>query len=162
MTPTPPKHPWFGLAVFIFICFAVAAVGGTATTPKIGGWYAALAKPSWNPPDWIFGPVWSVLYLCMAIAAWLVWRRHGLSGAGWPLAVFAVQLALNAVWSWLFFGCESPGTAFIDVLLLWTAIIATMAAFWRRSTAAGVLFVPYLAWVTFAAVLNCVIWRLNG
>jgi len=162
MSVTAPKYPWLGLIVLLVVCFAAAGIGGAVTTPKIATWYAALAKPSWNPPNWIFGPVWSVLYLCMAIAAWLVWRQGGLAGAATPLALFAVQLVLNLAWSWLFFGFENPGLAFVDIVLLWAAIAATMVAFWFRSAIAGILFLPYLAWVSFAAVLNFVVWRLNA
>jgi tryptophan-rich sensory protein len=133
-----------------------------ATTPNIPNWYAGLSKPSWNPPNWIFGPVWSLLYLSMAVAAWLVWRRDGLRGASLPMTMFGFQLALNCAWSWLFFGFHSPGGAMIDILLLWVAIVATMVAFWQRSTWAGFVFLPYLAWVTFAAALNLALWRLNG
>jgi translocator protein len=157
-----PKHPWIGLLVLIVICFAASGVGGAVTYPQIENWYAALAKPSWNPPDWIFGPVWSVLYLCMAVAAWLVWRQRGVAGALGPLTLFGVQLILNMTWSWLFFGLHSPGAAFAEVLLLWVAIAATMTAFWFRSALAGLLFVPYLAWVSFASLLNFAIWRLNS
>jgi tryptophan-rich sensory protein len=162
MSVTAPKYPWLGLIVLLVICFAAAGIGGAVTTPKIATWYAALAKPNWNPPNWIFGPVWSVLYLCMAIAAWLVWRQGGLAGAATPLALFAVQLVLNLAWSWLFFGFQNPGLAFVDIVLLWAAIAATMVAFWSRSAIAGILFVPYLAWVSFAAILNFVVWRLNA
>jgi tryptophan-rich sensory protein len=158
----PPKYPWLGLGVFLVICFAAAGIGGTVTTPKIPGWYATLAKPSWNPPNWIFGPVWSALYLSMAVAAWLVWRQGGLAGATMPLALFAVQLVLNVLWSYLFFGLQNPGLAFVEVLLLWAAIAATMVVFWQRATVAGLLFGPYLAWVSFASVLNFAIWRLNA
>jgi translocator protein len=153
------KQSWLALVVLIVVCFAVAGLGGMATTPSIPNWYAGLAKPSWTPPGWLFGPVWSVLYLSMAVAAWLVWRK---GNAPVPLALFTVQLAFNVAWSWLFFGLHSPGAAFIDIILLWAAIAATMIAFWRRSPVAGMLFVPYLAWVSFAAVLNFAIWRLNG
>jgi len=129
-----------------------------ATTPNIPNWYAGLAKPSWPPPSWIFGPVWTALYFSMAVAAWLVWRK----GNAWgPLALFAVQLVFNAAWSWLFFGLHSPGIAFVDILLLWIAIAATTMVFWRRSLVAGLLLGPYLTWVGFAAVLNFAIWRLN-
>ena len=162
MTSSRPKYPWLGLVVFLVVCFGAAGIGGAVTTPKIGSWYATLVKPSWNPPNWIFGPVWSALYLGMAVAAWLVWRQGGLGGAAMPLALFGVQLVLNVLWSCLFFGIQNPGLAFIEVLLLWTAIAATMVAFWFRSTVAGLLFVPYLAWVSFASVLNFVIWRLNS
>jgi tryptophan-rich sensory protein len=158
MQTTPPKHPWLGLAVFLVLCFGVATLGGVATTPNIPNWYTGLAKPSWTPPSWIFGPVWTALYFSMAVAAWLVWRK----GNAWgPLALFAVQLVFNAAWSWLFFGLHSPGIAFVDILLLWIAIAATTMVFWRRSLVAGLLLGPYLTWVGFAAVLNFAIWRLN-
>ena len=161
MSATAPKHPWIGLLVLIVICFAVSGVGGAVTYPEIENWHAKLVKPTWTPPDSVFGPVWSALYLGMAIAAWLVWRQRGLAGALGPLPLFGVQLLLNTAWSWLFFGLHSPGAAFVDILLLWTAIAATMIVFWCRSTVAGLLFVPYLAWVTFASFLNFGIWRLN-
>jgi tryptophan-rich sensory protein len=162
MTATPPEHPWIGLIVLVAICFAATGLGGVATTPKIDNWYATLAKPSWNPPNWVFGPVWSVLYLSMAVAAWLVWRQGGWAGAVVPMILFGGQLVLNASWSWLFFGLQNPGVAFAEVVLLWAAILATTVVFWFRSTVAGLLFVPYLAWVSFASVLNFAIWRLNA
>ena len=159
---TRPSHLWLGLAVFLAVCFGVAALGSVATTPNIPNWYAGLAKPSWNPPNWIFGPVWSVLYASMAAAAWLVWRQNGLRAAVLPMTIFAVQLALNCAWSWLFFGWHSPGIAFVEIVLLWLAIATTVVIFWQRSLVAGLLLVPYLAWVSFAAVLNFTIWRLNA
>jgi translocator protein len=125
MSPTAPKHPWIGLVVLIVICFAASGVGGAVTYPEIENWYAKLAKPSWTPPDSVFGPVWSAIYLSMAIAAWLVWRQRGVAGAFGPLTLFGVQLLLNTAWSWLFFGLHRPGAAFVDILLLWTAIAAT-------------------------------------
>ena len=158
-TDSPRKHPWLALVILVMACFAVAGLGGLATTPNIPTWYAGLTKPSWTPPGWLFGPVWSVLYLSMAVAAWLVWRK---GNAVMTLVLFAVQLAFNAAWSWLFFGLHSPGLGFADIVLLWAAIVATTIAFWRRSLVAGLLFVPYLAWVSFASVLNFAIWRLNG
>jgi tryptophan-rich sensory protein len=150
-----------GLVILVLLCLGAAAVGSAATVPRIEGWYAALAKPSWTPPNWIFGPVWTVLYIAMAVAAWLVWRQKGWSGTQVPLLLFAAQLALNVAWSWLFFGMKSPGLGFVDILLLWIAIAATLVAFWSRSMVAGLLLVPYLAWVTFAAALNYSIWQLN-
>jgi len=150
-----------GLGVLVTVCFGAAAAGGAATYPRIEGWYAALAKPSWTPPDRVFGPVWTVLYLGMAVAAWLVWRQKGLNGARGALTLFAVQLGLNVAWSWLFFGLRSPGLGFMDVLLLGIAVTATLVAFRRRSVAAGLLLVPYLAWVAFAAALNYSIWQMN-
>jgi translocator protein len=159
MAMTRSLHPWLALVVLIVLCFAVAGLGGLATTPNIPNWYAGLVKPSWTPPSWLFGPVWSVLYLSMAVAAWLVWRK---GNALVPLILFAIQLVFNTAWSWLFFGLHNPGAAFVDIVLLWAAIVGTTVAFWRRSLVAGLLFVPYLAWVSFAAVLNFAIWRLNG
>lgn len=157
----PLKSSMIALVVFLVVCFAAAGIGGAVTTPKISTWYATLVKPSWNPPNWIFGPVWSALYFCMAVAAWLVWRQEGLVAAKLPLTLFAVQLVLNVLWSCIFFGFERPGFAFVEVVLLWAAIAATMVTFWSRSMTAGLLFVPYLAWVSFASLLNFAIWRLN-
>lgn len=147
------------LVCFLALCFSAAALGSLATTPNLAVWYTGLAKPSWNPPNWVFGPVWTVLYVLMAFAAWLVWRKEGLWQ--WPLALFAVQLALNAAWSWLFFGFHLPGAAFAEIVALLAAILATTLAFWFRSVAAGILMLPYLGWVCFAAVLNFTLWRLN-
>jgi tryptophan-rich sensory protein len=162
MAPIAPKHPWIDLIVLVALCFAASGVGGAVTYSEIENWYAQLAKPSWTPPDWVFGPVWSVLYLGMAVAAWMVWRQGGVKTAWGPLGLFAIQLALNAAWSWLFFGLQSPGLAFVEIVLLWAAIATTTIAFWHRSFVAGLLFVPYLAWVTFAGLLNFSIWRLNA
>jgi len=147
-----------GLVALLAICYGVAAVGAQFMP---GAWYEQLAKPSWTPPSWIFGPVWTVLYGMMAVAAWLVWKRHGVAGARWVLLLFAVQLALNGLWSWLFFGQENPGAAMVDIGALWLAILATILAFWRLSRLAAALLVPYLMWVSFAAALNFAIWRLN-
>lgn len=151
-----------GLAVSIVICFAAAAVGSFLTTPSIEGWYTALQKPSWTPPSWVFGPVWSVLYLSMAIAAWLIWRRAGFSGAKVALALFGVQLVLNVCWSAIFFWAHRPDFALAEIVLLWLLILATTIAFRPLSRAAAWLMSPYLLWVTFAALLNFGIWRLNG
>ncbi len=126
-----------------------------------GEWYFALSKPSWNPPNWLFGPVWGVLYLLIAISAWLVWLNAGLAAAALPLGLFALQLVLNAAWSWIFFGRHEIGLAFIEILILWIAILATCIAFWRLNPVSGYLLVPYLLWVSFASVLNFAIWRLN-
>ena len=150
-----------GLAVFILVCFAAAGLGGIVTTPNIPTWYADLAKPAWTPPDWIFGPVWTLLYLMMAVSAWLVWRQTGFAGAKLPLGLFAIQLVLNSLWSVLFFGLQSPGASAVEIILLWAAILATLIAFWKRSNLAGGMLAPYLAWVSFAAALNFAIWRLN-
>jgi benzodiazapine receptor len=145
----------------------VACVGLSFLTAWIGSrfspgeWYAQIQKPSWTPPGYLFGPVWSILYLSMGVAAWLVWRRAGLSGAGLALTLFVVQLILNGMWSWIFFGLQRPGLAFAEIMVLWSMILVTMLSFWRVSTTAGMLFLPYLAWVSFAAYLNFTIWQLN-
>jgi benzodiazapine receptor len=151
-----------GLVTFVLLCLGAGGLGAVATTPEIGGWYKTLAKPSWNPPDSVFGPVWTTLYVLMAVAAWLIWRPAGFAAAATPLTLFTVQLALNIGWSWIFFGIHQPGWAFLEVLVLWQAIMATTVAFWRRSKIAACLMTPYLAWVSFAAALNFAIWRMNA
>lgn len=158
---TPRTYDVLALIVSLALCFAAAGIGGWLTSRSLATWYPTLVKPSWNPPDWIFGPVWTTLYAMMAVAAWLVWRKPGCRPGMTPLVLFGVQLALNTIWSGLFFTLESPGAAAVEVLLLWGAIAATLVSFWRVSRAAGVLLVPYLAWVSFAAVLNLTIWQLN-
>jgi benzodiazapine receptor len=149
------------IASFGFV-FLAAAVGGSATSRSVSGWYEKLAKPGFNPPDWLFGPAWTVLYLLMALAAFLVWNR-GFSAPGvrLALALFLVQLVLNALWSVFFFGMRSPRLGLADIIPLWLAILATTVLFFRVSRAAGWLLVPYLAWVGFAAALNIAILRLN-
>lgn len=150
-----------GLVVLIVICLGAGGLGAALTTPEIHAWYRTIVKPSWNPPDRVFGPVWTVLYLMMAVAAWLVWKPAGLRAAAVPLAFFMVQLLLNISWSWIFFRLHQPGWAFVEIVMLWFAITTTMVAFFSRSRLAGWLLVPYLAWVTFASVLNFTIWQLN-
>jgi translocator protein len=151
-------NQWLVLAGFVVASFAAAALGGLATANSVREWYPTIAKPAWTPPSWIFGPVWTALYAMMAVAAWLVWRRAGWGGAQvW----FAVQLALNATWSPVFFGLHRIGLALVNIVLLWLAIVGTTVAFWRVTPVAGWLFVPYLVWVSFATALNFAIWRLN-
>ena len=155
-----PRHA-IGLAVAVLICFGAAGLGSLFTTPSIGGWYVTLRKPAWTPPNWIFGPVWSLLYLSMAVAAWLVWRRSWISGARLALVLFAIQLLFNVCWSAIFFSAHMPGVAFAEIILLWLMILATIVSFWPVSRVAGWLMLPYLLWVAFAAALNYSIWRLN-
>ena len=147
------------LAIAVGVCFGAAALGSWATVRGLREWYPALRKPSWNPPNAVFGPVWTVLYLAMAVAVWLVWR----SGSDVTVAVglFAVQLALNVAWSVVFFGRRNPRGAFAVIVGLWLAITATLVVFATINALAGALFVPYLAWVTFASLLNGAIARLN-
>ncbi len=140
--------------------FAAAAVGSRATMRSVNTWYPTLRKPSWVPSGRTIGLIWTVLYVLMAAAAWLVWRDQGVDA--WPaLGLFAVQLALNALWSILFFGRRDPDAAFVGILALWGAILATLVAFWAVDAWAGMLFVPYLVWVTFAGNLNRIVANLN-
>ena len=136
-------------------------MGALVTTPALHPWYAGLNKPRWTPPNWLFGPVWTILFLAMAFAAWLVWRRAGFTGAGAALGLFFVQLILNALWSYLFFGQHRPDLAFFDIVALWFAILAVTLLFWRLDRVAGALLLPYLAWVSFASCLNFALWKLN-
>ncbi|HET9483816.1 MAG TPA: TspO/MBR family protein [Xanthomonadales bacterium] len=149
-----------GLVGWFVLAFATAAIGAAASVGA-GELYGALARPDWAPPASVFGPAWTALYALMAVAAWRVWRVGGFARARTALALFVVQLALNALWSWLFFGWQLGALAFADVVVLWIAIAATLAAFWRIDRLAGGLLVPYLAWVTFAAALNYTVWQLN-
>lgn len=150
------------LILAVTVPLAVGWLSGMATIRSVGTWYPTLAKPPFNPPAWVFGPTWTVLYILMGVALFLVWRQGGdTPGVKLALALFAVQLALNALWSIIFFGMRSPGWAFAEILLLWLAILATLWAFWRVVPLAGWLLVAYLAWVSFAAVLNGSIWILN-
>ena len=146
------------LVAWLALVFAAAAMGGFFLP---GDWYAGLQKPAWNPPNWIFGPVWTALYMIMAVAAWLVWKRGGFAGQRVALSLFLIQLLFNALWSPLFFGLRHPALAFVDILLLWLALLGTVITFWKALPLAGALLVPYLAWVTFASALNFALWRLN-
>jgi len=149
------------LMVFIVLCFSAAGLGSIFTNNSLKAWYPTIKKPSWNPPNKIFGPVWSVLYLMMAVAGWMVWERLPQKGFSVPMAFFFVQLVLNTLWSVIFFGFQRPGWAFVEVALLWGFIALTMISFWSVYWVAGVLFLPYFLWVSFASVLNYAIWRLN-
>jgi tryptophan-rich sensory protein len=153
------KHPALGLVLWIVASMAAGWVGSRFMP---GEWYAALAKPSWNPPGAVFAPVWSTLYILMGVAAWLVWRKAGFAGAPVALGLFVFQLVLNALWSYLFFGAHRPDLAFVDIVVLWLAILVTTIGFWRVSVPGGVLLLPYLFWVGFASALNLQLWRLNA
>ena len=151
------------LLVAMAVPLAVGGLSGAMTARSVATWYPNLVKPSFNPPAWIFGPVWTLLYVLMGVAAYLVWRR-GIDADGVRVALiaFLIQLALNGLWSLLFFGLKSPALAFAEILLLWLAIGVTVWLFWRVVPAAGALLLPYWAWVSFAAILNGSIWRLNS
>lgn len=149
-----------GLAGWLALTFAAAGLGAAASV-RAAAYYGQLVRPAWAPPGWLFGPVWSVLYLLMGLSAWLVWRDRGFRRAAPALALYLVQLVLNALWSWLFFAWHRGGAASLEILLLWALILATLLAFGRIRRGAAVLLLPYLAWVTFAAGLCLAIWRLN-
>ena len=150
----------FGLLGWIVITFIASAFGAVASI-QAKEFYRQLNQPSWAPPSWLFGPVWTLLYTLMAIAVWLVWRNGGLRQNRAAIVLFLLQLAFNAVWSWLFFAWRLGGLAFADILVLWILVATTVILFWRTSRTGASLLVPYLAWVTFAAVLNVSVWQLN-
>jgi tryptophan-rich sensory protein len=149
-----------GLLGWLAITAVAAGLGGAASI-RASSFYGQLAQPSWAPPAAWFGPVWTALYLLMALAAWWVWRAAGWQGARQALALYLAQLALNALWSWLFFAWHQGALAFVDVLALLAMVAATLIAFWRVRPAAGLLLVPYLLWVGFASALNFTVWQLN-
>jgi translocator protein len=152
-------HPYLILAGFFGACF-LTALSGALFRP--GPWYDHIAKPAWTPPDYLFAPVWTLLYVMIAVSGWLVWRKAGFAGASGALAIYALQLVFNALWSALFFGMKRPGLAAVDVAALWLSIGATIIAFFPISALAASLLVPYLVWVSFASVLNIAIWRMNS
>ncbi len=149
-----------GFVAWIAVCFVAAAIGSAASL-QAGSFYTELVRPEWAPPPAVFGPVWSILYLMMAIAAWLIWRIAGFAAARTALVLFLVQLAFNALWSWLFFGWRLGALAFADIVLLWVLVLATLIMFWRIKPIAGALLIPYLLWVGFASALNYAVWQLN-
>jgi tryptophan-rich sensory protein len=147
-----------GALFWLALTFGAAFIGSRFLPDA---WYAGLKKPPWNPPNWLFAPVWTLLYMMMAGAAWLVWKQHGVQGAALPLTLFILQLALNCAWTWLFFGRHRPGSALVDIGVLWLVLLATVVTFWGLQPLAGQLLIPYLLWVTFATVLNFAVYRLN-
>lgn len=157
--PSPARQA-LGLVVLLVLCFLTAFLGAVASI-NAPAFYGQLTQPDWAPPAWLFGPVWTTLYTMMAVAAWLVWRRGGFGVQRRPLVLFLAQLVFNGLWSWLFFAWQLGGPAFADIVLLWLLIAATIAAFWRTSPLAGLLLIPYLAWVSFAGALNYMLWRIN-
>ncbi len=149
-----------GLLFWLGIVFAAAAVGGLASVES-ASFYKELARPSWAPPGWLFGPVWTTLYAMMAVAAWLVWRERGFRGGLVPLSLFIDQLVLNVLWTWIFFVWRQGMWAFVEILVLWALIVAMMKAFRAVRPLAAWLLAPYLAWTTFAAALAFAVWRMN-
>ena len=157
-TTTNRSQHWPALAAFGVAVLAAAVIGGIAASDASAE-YAQLAQPSWAPPSWLFGPVWTALYIMMAISGWLVWRKVGFGAA---IIAYGVQLVLNAIWTPLFFGGDYYGLAFAEIVVMWLAIGVTVALFWRISRPAAYLLLPYWAWVTFASALNFSIWQLNS
>jgi benzodiazapine receptor len=155
-----PQKRILGLLVWLGVTFATAAVGAAASI-QAKSFYAGLVRPDWAPPAWLFGPVWTGLYLLMGIAAWLVWRERGFLAAALPLGLFLTQLVANGLWSWLFFVWKRGALAFAEVLLLWLLIAGMVVAFRRVSPLAAGLLLPYLAWVTFASALTYSVWQRN-
>ena len=150
------------LIISLAITFLVGAVAAWFTTAGVNGWYAVANKPSFNPPNWVFAPVWTALYLMMGIALWLVWKKDGVkTGRRTALILFAIQLLLNFAWSFIFFYAHQPGWAFAEILLMWVSIMLTIIWFGKVSPAAAWLLVPYIWWVSFASLLNFYIWKLN-
>lgn len=156
-----PSRDVLGLVAFVALCLVVSGIGGAITATSVGTWYQALQKPPFNPPDWVFAPVWTTLYILMAIAGWRVWRHAGFDAGRSALAVFAVQLGLNLAWSFLFFGLQRIGPALVEIVILLIAIIVNAILFWRIDRWAGALLVPYVIWVAYATVLNASLWLLN-
>ena len=152
--------PWLMLIVFFAICLGAGGLVSFFTASRVRDWYPQLRKPPGTPSTRIFGPVWTALYVLMAISAWLIWREYG-HGARPALLIFFAQLALNVAWSGIFFGSRMPGVAFVEILVLWLAIAFNIFIFYLLLPAAALLLIPYLAWVSYAAYLNFGIWRLN-
>lgn len=160
MAPSSALKQGLGLGGWLLASLVTAVLGGLASV-NAAGFYGQLVQPAWAPPAWLFGPVWSVLFVLMGISAWLVWRRHGFAGAGAALKLYVAQLVANALWTWLFFAWRQGAMALAEIALLWLLIAATIHLFWRLHRLAALLLVPYLAWVSFAAALNFSLWRLN-
>lgn len=149
-----------GLAGWLAIS-ALAGASGAIASVNAAAFYEQLSRPPWAPPAWLFGPVWSVLYVLMGVAAWLVWRRHGFRGASTALKLFVAQLVANALWTWLFFAWQQGALSFAEIIVLWLLVAGTVVSFWKLHRAAALLLVPYLAWVSFAGALTLSLWRLN-
>jgi benzodiazapine receptor len=155
-------NDWLVLGGSFALVFVAAAIGGFVTAQPVRTWYRTIRKPAWNPPDWLFGPVWTVLYILMALALWRVWRTGWSQPGVWlSVVLFLAQLALNVLWSAIFFGRHQLGWAVVEIAVLWVFLLATLIAFFGHQALAGWLLVPYLAWVSFAGILNYTVWRLN-
>ena len=153
--------PLFSLILFLALSVVAVSLGGYLTSISVNDWYPTLTKPSWNPPNWVFGPVWTTLYVMMAVAAWRVWLKQPHPGVPSGILAYLIQLALNTSWSGMFFALQNPMLGFVNIFLLWVAILWTIERFWWTSRVAAILMIPYVLWVTYAMALNFTIWRLN-
>ena len=152
---------WLPLGLFLILAFAAAALGALATATSVDTWYPTLRKPSWNPPSWLFSPVWTLLYILMAVATWRAWKVGNDLAARRTASLYSAQLTLNALWSILFFGLRRPGLALVEIVVLWVVLVIILVRYFRIDQIAAALWMPYVAWVTFAAFLNATIWSLN-
>ena len=160
MTPLNARKQALGLAGWLVATFITGGIGAIASA-RAASFYGELSQPAWAPPAWLFGPVWSVLYVLMGIAAWLVWREHGFRGAATALKLFVAQLFANALWTWVFFAWHLGALSVAEIAVLWLLIASTILAFWKLHRLAALLLLPYLAWVSFACALTVSLWRLN-
>ena len=161
MSSPSSARPWLALLGFLLLSVVVSALGGGVTAGSVKTWFPTLVKPAWNPPSVVFAPVWTLLYATMAVAAWRIWCRRDRPGAGSVLWLYGVQLVLNAAWSLLFFGLKNPAFALVDIVALLGVLLWLQFAFWRLDRVAGMLWLHYVLWVSFATALNTAIWRLN-
>jgi benzodiazapine receptor len=152
----------FGLIGFVALCAIISIIGGLITASSVANWFQTLEKPGFSPPDWVFAPVWTILYLMIAVAGWRIWRKLEYKLNSTELKIYAVQLGLNLGWSFLFFGLNLIGYALIEILILMATIAANAHVFWRVDRYSGLLLLPYLLWVTFASWLNFTLWTLNS
>ena len=163
---TPPRTNHrtrvFALIAFMVLCLIISAAGGAVTSTSVNDWYTTLQKPFFNPPNWLFGPVWTVIYFLIAFSGWRVWLTNGFAQTKMAFGIYGAQLLLNLAWSFLFFGAESPLLGLIDIIPLFALIVINTIVFFRLDRLAGFLLLPYVAWVGFATLLNAAILHLNG
>ena len=152
---------WLPLGLFVVLAFAAAGIGWLATRAGVDTWYPTLRKPEWTPPSSVFGPVWTLLYILMAVATWLAWGKGDAATARRTVSLYSAQLTLNALWSILFFGLRQPGAALVEIVVLWAVLVLILIRYWKLNRLAAGLWIPYVAWVTFAVILNAAIWSLN-
>lgn len=162
--PTKANHRTrvFALIAFMVLCLIISAAGGAVTATSVNDWYTTLQKPFFNPPNWLFAPVWTAIYFMIAFSGWRVWLTNGFGRTKIAFGIYGAQLLLNLAWSFLFFGAESPLLGLIDIIPLFILIVINTIVFFRLDRLAGLLLLPYVAWVGFASLLNAAIWHLNG